>query len=381
MSQRGKSAKLAHREATPTSQNGTSPSNVTQKWIPAQKDSQELMQFQSEWGTLQQEDISSADYYFNSYAHFGIHEEMLKDSVRTGAYQRAIMQNRHLFEGKTVLDVGSGTGILCMFAAKPGAAKVYGIECSEIIHIARKVVKANNLDDKIEFIQGKAEEVALPVDKVDIIISEWMGYFLLYESMLDTVIYCRDKWLVPGGLIFPDKASLHIAAIEDGEYKEEKIGFWQNVYGFEYSVIQRTVMEEPIVDTVKDDCVATSSSCILELDLTTCTVSDLDFAAPFKIQLKRKDFLHAFIAWFDISFSCCHKPVTFTTGPFGRYTHWKQTVFYMEDNLVCHKGETVQGMIAVRKNKKNPRDLDIKILYNFDGQVSKANRTQFYRLR
>ncbi len=71
------------------------------------------------------------------------------------------------------------------------------------------------------------------------------------------------QWLVPGGLIFPDKASLHIAAIEDGEYKEEKIGFWQSVYGFDYSVIQRSVMEEPIVDTVDENAVATSSSCIL----------------------------------------------------------------------------------------------------------------------
>jgi len=48
----------------------------------------------------------------------------------------------------------------------------------------------------ITLIQGKVEEVELPVDKVDIIISEWMGYFLLYENMLETVIYARDKWMV-----------------------------------------------------------------------------------------------------------------------------------------------------------------------------------------
>lgn len=59
----------------------------------------------------------------------------------------------------------------------------------------------------------------MPVDTVDIIISEWMGYFLVYESMLDTVLWARDKWLAPGGLIFPDKASLHVVAIEDAEYK------------------------------------------------------------------------------------------------------------------------------------------------------------------
>jgi hypothetical protein len=50
-----------------------------------------------------------------------------------------------------------------------------------------------------------------------------MGYFLLYESMLDTVLLARDKYLKPGGLMFPDTATMHICAIEDQEYKEEKI--------------------------------------------------------------------------------------------------------------------------------------------------------------
>lgn len=53
----------------------------------------------------------------------------------------------------------------------------------------------------ITLIKGKIEEIELPVEKVDIIISEWMGYCLLYESMLDTVLFARDKWLVSGHLI------------------------------------------------------------------------------------------------------------------------------------------------------------------------------------
>jgi len=95
---------------------------------------------------------------------------------------------------------------------------------STIIGKAKEIVAVNGLSDKITLLQGKMEEVVLPFDKVDIIISEWMGYFLLYESMLDTVLYARDKYLVKDGLIFPDKATIYVAGIEDGDYKEEKIG-------------------------------------------------------------------------------------------------------------------------------------------------------------
>lgn len=80
------------------------------------------------------------------------------------------------------------------------------------------------MSDKITLLQGKMEDVQIPFQKVDIIISEWMGYFLLYESMLDTVLYARDKYLDAGGLIFPDKATIYMTGIEDGEYKDEKIG-------------------------------------------------------------------------------------------------------------------------------------------------------------
>ena len=110
------------------------------------------------------------------------------------------------------------------FAVRAGAKHVIGVDMSTIIEKAREIVEANGMTSKISLLQGKMEEVQLPFAKVDIILSEWMGYFLLYESMLDTVLYARDTYLVAGGLIFPDKATIFMAGIEDGEYKDEKIG-------------------------------------------------------------------------------------------------------------------------------------------------------------
>lgn len=106
---------------------------------------------------------------------------------------------------------------------------------SSIINKAKQIVAVNGLSNKITLLQGKMEEVEMPLQhmidgKVDIIVSEWMGYFLLYESMLDTVLYARDKYMRPGGKIFPDKATIYMAGIEDGDYKDDKIGCKQATY-------------------------------------------------------------------------------------------------------------------------------------------------------
>lgn len=121
---------------------------------------------------------------------------MLKDTVRTLSYRNAIIQNPHLFKDKVVLDVGCGTGILSMFAAKAGAKMVIGVDMSNILDQAQKIIEQNGFKDsesgcctthirlavtqrrvllllsEITLIKGKIEEIELPVKEVDIIISE-----------------------------------------------------------------------------------------------------------------------------------------------------------------------------------------------------------------
>jgi protein arginine N-methyltransferase 1 len=159
----------------------------------------------------------SCDYYFDSYSHFSIHEDMLKDRIRTGSYQQAIYGNPALFRGKTVLDVGCGTGILSLFAAKSGARKVYAVEKSSIVDYARQIVSLNGYSAQIEVIQGSIENLEIP-EPVDVILSEWMGYYLLDELMLRSVIISRDRFMQPAGIMFPSAAELFIVGIEDAEY-------------------------------------------------------------------------------------------------------------------------------------------------------------------
>lgn len=130
-------------------------------------------------------------------------------------------------QGKIVLDVGAGSGILSFFAVQAGAKQVYAIEASNMANFAQQLVTANNVSDKIVVVPGKIEEVDLP-QMVDIIISEPMGYMLYNERMLETYLHAR-KWLKPGGKMFPTEGDLHIAPFTDEAlYMEQynKANFW-----------------------------------------------------------------------------------------------------------------------------------------------------------
>merc|ERR1711936_329363 len=327
------------------------------------------------------DEMTSKDYYFDSYAHFGIHEEMLKDEVRTLTYRNSMYHNKHLFKDKIVLDVGCGTGILSMFAAKAGAKQVYGVDMSGIVEQARTIVSQNGFSDKVTIIRGKIEEIKLPVEKVDIIISEWMGYCLFYESMLDSVLFARDKWLASDGWMFPDRATLYVTAIEDRQYKDDKINWWDDVYGFDMSCIRSVALQEPLVDVVDRNQVVANSCLLKEIDIQTCTKDDIPFVAPFSLKIKRNDYVQALVTFFQIEFSKCHKRVGFSTAPEAPYTHWKQTVFYLEDYITCKKDEELTGEFRMKPNDRNKRDLDFEVDIEFHGELCQLSETNKYRMR
>jgi len=327
---------------------------------------------------LLQDNLTSKDYYYDAYAHYKTHEELLKDTVRTETYMTAIYNSKHLFKDKIVLDVGCGTGILSLFAAKAGAKQVLGVESSSIVEQAKEIVENNNLDSVISIIRGKIEEVKLPVEKVDIIVSDWMGYSVLHGCLLESVLFARDKWLVEGGLMFPDRVTLYVSAMHDYN-KEMKFDYWNDVYGFNMSRIKEISIAEPYIRLVYPEYVVTNKCLVKEIDVLNIKKEDIEFANPFQLQVKKDDYIEALLTYFDVEFTVCPKKIWFSTGP-DWLTHWKQTRFYLCDQITCKKGEDVYGLIRMfwKSGKKN--ELDVEITVDFDGELSQLHETNRYKM-
>ncbi|KAJ3128667.1 Protein arginine N-methyltransferase 3 [Nowakowskiella sp. JEL0407] len=318
-----------------------------------------------------------SDYYFESYASLEIHETMLKDYIRTDAYRDFILGNPEYFQDKIVLDVGCGTGILSMFAAKAGAKHVYAVDNSSIIKKAKRIAEDNGFKEKITFVEGAIESIELPVDSVDIIVSEWMGYFLLYESMLDSVIVARDRYLSPSGTMAPSHSNVILCAIDDDEWLYDRFRFWDSVYGFKMAVMKEKFTELAHLDIIHPDKVISDSAIVAAIDTNKTTTAALDFASDFTLKITKKGRVTAICGYFDILFDMpMHanenmKKVTFSTGPADVPTHWKQSLFVLNETLDCNEGDEIKGYIDCVKSKTNHRELVVTIDYEVVGRSVK----------
>jgi SAM-dependent methyltransferase len=234
------------------------------------------------------------DYYFDGYSHIGIHETMLRDAARTQAYANALLSNASILQGKVVLDVGCGTGILSMLAARAGAKKVIGVDMSSILRTSQKVIEKNGLGDRIRLVRGRMEDLVLPLEEgeeIDVIVSEWMGYGLYFENMLPAVMYARDKFLrrapdgsFPPWSIMPSHASLFVEAISvQDSAEEDRLLWWKDVYGFDMTDMVDLFLPEAQVDSVSHELVVSDRSLFHELSILTAGDAELDFVRPFQL--------------------------------------------------------------------------------------------------
>ena len=166
---------------------------------------------------------------------------MICDRVRTDAFRRAI--ESAVRPGDIVLDVGAGSGILSLFAARAGAARVYAVERTTVAVLAQELAGANGFAEVVQVIHGDIADVELP-ERVDVIVSEWLGGFGIDEGMLVPVIVARDRWLKPGGVMIPRSVTAWAGLVHDRTLGET-VGFLRdNPYGLRLDgLVEMTVNE------------------------------------------------------------------------------------------------------------------------------------------
>ncbi|XP_062228002.1 protein arginine N-methyltransferase PRMT10 [Phragmites australis] len=347
--------------------------------------------------------------YFCTYAYLYHQKEMLCDRVRMDAYHSAVFRNAPHFRGKVVLDVGTGSGILAIWSAQAGARKVYAVEATDMAEHARELARANGVADIVEVIQGTVEDVVLP-EKVDVIISEWMGYFLLRESMFDSVICARDRWLKPDGVMYPSHARMWLAPIRTGLGDKKMEDFdiamddWnlfvedtQAYYGVNMNALTKAYRSEnekyylksSIWNNLHPNQVIGQAAVIKEIDCLTATVDDIrevraQVMLPISLDEAR---LAALAGWFDVHFrgskqNPAVEEVELNTAPNERGgTHWGQQVFLLKPPLKVTRGDSVKVSFSMVRSKENHRLMDMEFTYElheFSGKQHPAITTKMY---
>lgn len=299
------------------------------------------------------------------------------------------------------------------------------VEYTDMAKHARSVMEANGLSDIVTVIQGAVEDVELPIKEdgltteddessenqvVDIIISEWMGYFLLRESMLDSLIRARDKFLKPKtGLMLPSHATMYIAPINDEEERQisnqdynAAMGEWaqfaettKSTYGVDMNILtkdyEREQKEYFLLSSrwaeLPANSVMAEPAPVKYLDMATCTLEDSkgimsgDEGSTFSFEISSKDApaqtISGFAGWFDTDFKSrtdevganapkIPNPAYLTTGPEAGYTHWGQQVFHTLSSIPLIHGETtsIDGSLEMTRSKDNARLYNCRIRYN-----------------
>lgn len=322
--------------------------------------------------------------YYECYSDITVHEEMLADRTRTDAYRQGILRNGAALRGKAVLDVGAGTGILSLFCAQAGARRVYAVEASAIWQQAREVVRHNGLEDRVLVLPGPVETVQLP-EPVDAIVSEWMGYGLLHESMLGSVLHARARWLREGGLLLPLSADLFLAPVSDHAL-ELRLGFWDDVrqlYGVDMSCLKgfatRCHMGHSaiVVEELSGEDVLAKPQRFAHLDLARAGL-ERELAAGvggrFRFRCYGSAPLHGFAFWFQVTFppGDSEPPVVLCTSPFHPATHWRQALLYLDEPVPVEQDTEVSGEITLLPSPLNHRLLRVLLRYRVGDQEEKT---------
>jgi histone-arginine methyltransferase CARM1 len=231
------------------------------------------------------------------------------------------------------------------------------------------------------------EEVELP-EKVDIIISEPMGFLLVHERMLEVFVLARARWLKPGGRMFPSTGTIFLAPFADEAlYNEQlaKVSFWQqgSFYGIDLTSVAPIAMQQhfaqPVVGYFDPSILLASvpyASHTINFGSTTLEAFKR-IVIPFSFCITRTALMHGIACWFDVVFAGSSATLRLSTSPDAPGTHWYQCRLLLPRPVAVNATQVISGALVMEANERLSYSLTLTV--NLDGtSISCSNRIELH---
>jgi SAM-dependent methyltransferase len=265
---------------------------------------------------------------------------MVFDGTRNAAYTRAL--KKVITPDTAVMDLGAGLGIHGLIAARLGAAKVYLVEPTVCLEVARTVAADNQLD-AVECIRANAETLQLET-RVDVIVSAFTGNFLLSEDLLPSLFYARDHYLAPGGRLIPDCGRMEVVPVAAPAYYDKYVAFWsefprvckeQGLPELDYSALRTYAANTMRHDSAKNMQAQrlAEPATVLELDFNTATKAECD--SHVEVIIQSDGVCHGWMGWFQMRLV----DEWLSTDGESSKTHWNQIFMPLAQPLAVAKGD------------------------------------------
>lgn len=274
------------------------------------------------------------------FSKLGAHLTMLSDGKRLEAYRQAL--EKTIIPGRSiVVDIGTGTGILAMAAAKLGAKKVYAVETANIANIAETLVSNNRLSQKIEIIRGYSTNISLP-EKADIVVSETLGFTGFEEKIIEIFADAKDRLARKGAVLIPDTVSLSLVPASDSVVRKTFLSFWRQPiggfnYGYLFQLAANNIYSRVLVS--EDDYLSEPTE-IFKIILGDKRNSIQSGSAKFK--LVRDGKLEGFGGWFTANLFRDLILTSNSSQQGENENHWQQFFIPVDQPLVLRKGQEVK---------------------------------------
>ena len=268
------------------------------------------------------------------------HRTMLADEPRVAAFARAIAAT--VRPGDVVLDIGTGTGILAMLAARAGARTVYAIEATTVAELARRVVAANGFADRIVVVEASSHDVTLP-ERADVLVSELIWNGGPGEAIRATFLDAQARLLRPGARIVPARMETWVAPV-DSPGSFESVNTWSaQLAGFDFTPVREVATDATFTRWFDESELLAEGRLIGAMDLTQG--ADL-IAGEASFTVARDGVLHGLGSWFSAELA----PGVHLTNAPPRRGSWMHAFLPIAEPLEVRAGEDVRARVAVRSD-------------------------------